>query len=304
MASQDTHRNLIEKICWCYYIENLTQEQIAKRFAISRLKVVSLLQEGRELNAVTFSINKSNESKTALEIDICKKFALDDAFIVPSPKDETRLNEIIGQAACNWLNMRLTEDSVINIGYGDTVSYTINALAASSQGSWSAISLTGGVNCYLPNTRSDIFKAKLYLYPAPLIVSSSKLKDELMKHPDASWISKMGKTASMTVFGIGGLNEDATVITNGLFDYNEFIYLKRIGAVGDILGHFINAQGQIVDNELDARIISTPLDELKSLPVTVAVAGGLKKVESIKAALLAGFIRILITDEMTAKSLL
>ena len=304
MGAQNSHRNLIEKICWCYYIENLTQEQIAKRFSISRLKVVSLMQEARELNTVTFTINKTKESHSDFEISISDKYKLDDAFIVPTPKDSKSINEIIGLAASNWLNMRLQSDSVISIGYGNTVSYTVNALAAGSQSSWSAISLTGGVNCYLPNTRSDIFKAKLYLYPAPLLVSSSTLKDELMKHPDAVWINKMGKTSSMTVFGLGGLNEGATVINNGLFDYNEFIYLKRIGAVGDILGHFINAYGEIVDAELDRRLISTPLNELKERAVTVGVAGGPDKVEIIRAALLAGFVRILITDEQTAKDLL
>lgn len=301
MTITDPQRNLLEKICWCYYCEELTQEQIAKKFSISRLKVVSLLQEARKLNVVSFHINKSNSSRSQLECFLIEKYKLKDAYIIPTANEN--LNASLGKAVAAYINPRLSPKSIINIGYGNTLSYFINELASSASFAIEALSLTGGVNCYLPNGTSNIFDLKLHLHPAPLVLSSKQLRDELMKHNDICWINKMTKTASFSIFSLGGMNTSATVIENGSFDINDFKYLQKLNSVGDILGHFVDANANIVDQDLDQRLITTSLDEIKNLPNTVVVAGGKNKIDIILASLKFGFIDILITDEQTALTL-
>ena len=144
----------------------------------------------------------------------------------------------------------------------------------------------------------------MYLYPAPLLMSSKELSDKLCEHPDLQWIKRMASTSSMTLFSAGGLDEHATVIEQGLFDRSDFIYLKRLGAVGDILGHFINKNGEIVDKDIDSRLISTSLDTLKDMPQTIMVAGGAEKLQIITAALAKGLCKVLITTEKTAENLM
>lgn len=300
----DTQRNLIEKICWCYYFENLTQEQIAKKFSITRVRVVNLLQEARKLNIVSFTINHKNRNLSELERNIVEKFGIKDCYIVPTPTDKNRLNEIIGKAASNYINQILNASSVLNIGYGATVSHCINTLAATCSNPFTAFSLTGGVNYYLPNIVNDVFKAKLRLHPTPLILSKPEIAKEIKEQNDVIWINNMIKTGTITIFGLGAMDENATVINNGSFSTNDFIYLKRLGAVGDVLGHFIDKNGNIVDKNLDSRIISTDLEDLKALPNTIAAAGGAIKIDIIYAALKAKFLHILVTDEDTAKLLL
>lgn len=296
--------NLIEKVCWCYYVENLKQEDIAKRFGISRLKVVKLLELGRRNNIVTFQVNRKKGSRSELELALCKQYDLDDAYIVPTTLNEKDLSYVLAQALADYIKLRIAQDTVINIGYGKTISHFLNLLASKAEYSWSAVSLTGGVNCYLPDVTSEVFRTKLYLYPAPLLMSSKALTDEMQKQKDILWIKNLNSLATMSVVGLGGLNNDATVITNGLFDAQEFLYLKKKGAIGDILGHFINKDGQIVDEELDSRLISTSLDKLKSYPRTVGCAGGKNKIDIIKASMQAKFIKVLVSDEETVKALI
>ena len=76
------------------------------------------------------------------------------------------------------------------------------------------------------------------------------------------------------------------------------------GAVGDILSHFIDANGQLVDAAFDERMISTPLETLKELKNVIGVAGGKDKIESIRAVLNGQYLDVLITDEITAAALL
>ncbi len=51
-------------------------------------------------------------------------------------------------------------------------------------------------------------------------------------------IARMVSLATMSVVGIGAMNDDATIITNGILNKNDFLYLSMQGAVGDILTHF------------------------------------------------------------------
>jgi DNA-binding transcriptional regulator LsrR (DeoR family) len=82
---------------------------------------------------------------------------------------------------------------------------------------------------------------------------------------------------------------------------NDFLYLKMRGAVGDILCHFIDKQGNVIAVPLEDRLVSASLETLKSLPNVIGVAAGKDKREAIKGALSLGYMDILITNEDTAR---
>lgn len=302
MASSDLR--LIEKICWHYYCEGLTQQEIASLLGLSRIRVIKLLDEGRSRGVVSFHINRVDNALSEVESALVKAYPLEDAYVIPSPADKKSLPSVLAKAATAYVNERISRDSVINIGYGRTLSLAVNYLASSVESTVTAISLTGGVNNYLPNTLSEIFRLKLYLCPSPLILSDKPLRDAMLRQHDVMWISKMIKTATMSLFSVGGLGEDATLITQGLFEKRDFVYLRQKGAVGDILGHFIDRNGRIVDEENDSLMVTTGLDTLKELPGTIMVAGGAEKEAVMRSAINARLARILVTDESTARSLL
>ena len=108
----------------------------------------------------------------------------------------------------------------------------------------------------------------------------------------------------MTIVGIGGIDENATILRNGLLSHNDFLLLTMRGAVGDILCHFIDADGNFIPSDIESRLISTSLQRLKELDNTIGVAAGLSKAKSILAALRGGYLNTLITDETTALKVL
>ena len=113
----------------------------------------------------------------------------------------------------------------------------------------------------------------------------------------------MVRLATMTVVGIGGMNNDATIISNGILNPSDFLYLSMQGAVGDILTHFFDKDGNPIHSDIEERLLSTPLDTLKELNHVIGVSGGPGKVEAIRAALRGGYLDVLITDEETALQL-
>ena len=122
--------------------------------------------------------------------------------------------------------------------------------------------------------------------------------------PSVQQILNMTTLSQLSVVGIGGMDEEATIVTNGMLSSNDFLLLSMKGAVGDILCHFIDQNGNLVSSEIEGRLISTSLDTLKTLENTIGVAAGENKVKAILAALRGKYLDILITDEHTASSIL
>lgn len=295
--------DLISQISWYYYMENMTQQEISNKIGISRMKVVKLLDAAKKNGIIQFKIADRLSNKLTLSQNLRKIYNLNEVYVIPSSGDFKNLNDNLAEAGAYYLLDRISDNTYINVGYGDTLSKLLNRMATIADNPISVISLTGGVNYYLPNTVSNIFKAKLHLLQAPLILSSKSLCDEFKKEKSISDIFRMIKSASVTIVGIGGMDENATILSNGILAKNDFTYLSMKGAVGDILTHFIDKDGNPVKTDIDERIISTSLDTLKNLDNVIGIAGGLHKVKAIKASLLGGYLDSLITDEYTAKAL-
>lgn len=127
------------------------------------------------------------------------------------------------------------------------------------------ISLTGGVSYYLPNGRSNVFNARLYLMPAPLLASSHEMAAAMRAEASVSEIIRMAKLSSFTLVGIGSMHETATIVRSGIITQNELFRLRMAGAVGDVLCHFVNENGELIPNDIEERLISTPLEQLRAM---------------------------------------
>jgi len=298
----DIDEELMVKAAWLYYLEKKTQQQISGMLGVSRMKVMRLLDRAKQTGTIKITMREDNVRRMRLESQIIEKYNLKDSFIIPVSSEATitEINNAVADAAAMYVGSRIAPDSFINIGYGDTMGKTLNNLAKNVKHPISCISLTGGVSIYLPNTQSSIFNARLYLIPAPLLVSSSEMFHAITAEDSVREVVRMVSLAFFTLIGIGGMNDGATILKTGSLSKNDFLYLKMQGAVGDILCHFFDKHGKTVVSPLENRLITTPLSVLKSLSNVTAVAGGKDKRDAVRGALAMGYIDILITDEDTA----
>lgn len=302
-ATSDFEDSLMIKIAWYYYMENLTQQAIADQLGISRMRVIKLLDKARQSGVVQFRISSAYDVRHALETKLMERYHLKDCYIVPTNPDASGVNDTVAKAASIYISNHITDNCYINFGYGDTSSRTIEYLAKNLETSVSFVSLTGGVGYYLPNSESNIFNAKLYLIPAPLLMSSKEMAAALKQEKSVRDVSSMIKLASMTIVGIGSMDNDATIVKSSILSHNDFLLLNMKGAEGDIICHFIDKDGNLVDTDIDSRLVSVSLDTLNQLENVIGVAAGKHKVTAITAALKGGYLDILITDEATAELL-
>lgn len=296
-AREDLQMN---KAVWYYYFGNLTQQNIAELLGISRARVIRLLEKARKTGIIQFRIHPESGRRLETETKVACLWGLKDVMIAPNAASGMNTNQNLATAAAMYINNIIHENVFINVGYGDTLNRVLNHLAQIVESPVSFISLTGGVNNYVPNARSSIFNARLYLTPAPILVSSPEMVEAINREPSVREIAQMVKLSSLTVVGIGAMNDNATVLRNGTIGKNDFLHLSMQGAVGDILCHFLDRDGNPISSDLDDRLISVPLQTLQGLSNVIGVAAGPEKLDAIRAALKGHYLDILITDEETA----
>lgn len=295
---------LMFKIAYYYYFEEMTQQGIADKLAVSRIKVIKLLEKARQTGIIQFRLRKNPEFHIQYEQELIKKYNLKDVFIVPAPTSFEKTNSNVAKAASLYLSDRIKEHDLINIGYGDTSKHLLNNLATLAEKPLTCISLTGGVSYYLPDTRSNVFNANLHLIPAPLLASSIDMAQAIRNEVSVNEIFQMATLSNLSVVGIGGLHEESTIVRGGTITSNDMIYLKTKGVVGDVLSHFLDKDGNLVPNNFEDCLIGISLEMLKTLPNVVGVAAGDSKVQAIKAVLKGQYLDVLITDVSTAKQIL
>lgn len=301
-VKEETYKQeLLIKVTWFYYVNKMTQQKIAELLGISRMKVVRLLDKAEQEGIIQFKINSKLFTNMKVSDSLKQRYNLKDIYVVPSVANATQdeINDSVAVGAANYLSDRLPKNCFINLGYGSTPIKTACNITKATKEKLNFVSLTGGVSIYLLNTHSNITKGNLYLIPAPLIATNKELVDALEKEQTVKEILAMQKAAEYTILGIGGVNNNATLSQNNLISSNSLSILETKGVVGDILSHFIDIDGNVIENEFESLLVSSSLEKINDFKNVVAVSAGVHKLLAIRAALRRGLIDILVTDEDT-----
>ena len=84
----------------------------------------------------------------------------------------------------------------------------------------------------------------------------------------------------------------------------EFEAVTGIGAVGNFMGYFIDADGHPVEHDLNHRVVGVRQNDFIKIPHRVMISGGQNKVKALRAVLGKGLLTGLVTDDKTARALL
>ncbi|WP_369903528.1 sugar-binding transcriptional regulator [Bacillus manliponensis] len=304
MAQLNFEENLLTKVAWYYYKDQLTQQEIASLLHISRNKVVRLLDKARAEGIVSFHIKGAGLHCLSIERELIKAFHLMDSFIIPTPK--TNFSDSLGKAAAQYLQSHLKQGELLGIGWGETISKVLENLNLDPSMQISVATLTGGVNHYFPTKQSYLnhVQGQLHIIPAPFLTSTTEMADSIHAEPSVKEMLHLASLANIAVVGIGSLSEEATIIKEEKMTLGEMTYIRSQSGAGDILGQFYNEIGNKLHIPHHDRLIGISLSFLQNMKHVVGVAGGLEKVDAIYGALKGGYIHTLITDEITALSLL
>ncbi len=142
------------------------------------------------------------------------------------------------------------------------------------------------------------------LLPSPAILERLETKRAIEADRTVADVLALAATASAYLYSAGVADASSVLVESGYLTPDDVAELVRKGAVGDVVGRYIDANGHIVDPGLDERTVGLGLDELRSAATAIFVVAGETKHDVARAIVMSGLCTVLVSDEDTARALL
>ncbi|QQO10623.1 sugar-binding transcriptional regulator [Breznakiella homolactica] len=299
------------KVADLYYNAGLTLSGIAKRLGIGTMTVSRLLTKAREVGIVQIIVNKPIESCPEQELALKKKYGLKHALVIRLSGELDAVIQI-AQAAAFHLDQILKEDLVVGIGIGGTTAALVEQLPVRTIPGLQIIQLLGGFettgffNSYdiLQNISSKLGATGTYFH-APVYAKDGITRDILYKEFFAhSKLHNLLARCNVAVLGIGVADRNSIYVKSGFIRPDEMDEITAAGGVGDVLGQFFDARGNLVNHPINQRSLAVPAGELSKIDDVILLSAGPAKIPVLTAALKMNFISTIITDSNSAAALL
>jgi len=312
----DSEQSLSLRAAWLAYVGGYTQEQIAERLLVSRVKAQRLVAAALQKGLVKFWIEGVPAECMGLEGALVARFALKRCTVVPFTHEGGEI-AALAQAGARLLACMLQSDreggdvlAPVGIGHGRTLAALVECLPRLDLAHRRFVSLLGSLTRSSAANPYDVVSrlaqrtgGQCFFLPAPFVADSAADAQVLRAQSGVRQVLELLNDCRLCVVGIGALDEDSHVQRLHTITAADRQRLRAAGAVGEICGCFINAQGHWVSDELHERLVGMALPALRECDV-LAVAGGAHKAAAVAAALKSGVISSLVVDETAARLIL
>lgn len=309
-AEDLTDAQIQARACWYYYVGAMTQQEIADRLGLTRLRVNKILGQARQDGLVSVEIKLPLANCVALEEKLKARFALDDVSVVPTLPDPDALQQVVGEAASTMLHPLLKDGTGLGVGWGRTLSAAARALKQRRFAQGWVTSLMGGLtrgagtNTFEVATEfARLIGAECYYVAAPIYCPSVESRSMLLTHYGLADVMRRAREGQIALVSCGDLTPRSLLASTHIVS-EALDGLREAGAVGDLLGTFLDEYGRPVDHPLNSRVMALSPLELKAYPISILASGGVPKAPVIRGILNARYVRCLVTDESAAEVLL
>lgn len=308
----DRRGNETARAAWLYYVEELTQGEVAWELGVSRSTVVRLLRRAKETGLVRITLDVPRDV-FEMEREVERLYGLERVRLVPETGDEEKLKRWLGRAASELLLENVEPGSTVAVGWGTTLRAMTGSLTGTqAMEGIKIVPLVGGLHRAASGTNSywvaeqlgRYFHAPVQALYAPLFVEDRSTAEALIRDPDIGNTLDLARRASLCVFSIGTLHDEATMVRLGYLSPEEHAFLRERKAAADIVCRWVDVQGNPVEPPPAINPVGVTLEELEGIPKRLLVAGGVPKREALLGTLRGGYATTLVTDDSTAAYLL
>lgn len=301
--------DLLVKAAMLFYMDGVTQTEIAKQLNISRPTVAALLQEARDNGIVRITIHHAGYSLKKQQEMIADKYGLETVLIADkNSRFGSNTKTYVGECCASFIEERLPKIKSLGLGWGTTIYEYVQHANYTNYKDLSVIPLMGGMGMsefqYHSNHLAFVLAQKYncavnYFY-APAIAETLHIKKVLESTELVNLILEMGQKVDMAIVGVGNPMLSSTYRQFGYIHDQELKEIQDSNAVGDICATFFDNNCHPVNTHVSERMLGLNLENLMNIPEVVVVATGKEKVESLKALMKKPIINHLIIDNEIA----
>ncbi|MBS1675081.1 MAG: sugar-binding transcriptional regulator [Actinobacteria bacterium] len=308
----DDDELLAVRVAELYYDEDKTQDEIGGLLGISRWKVGRLLQQARIDGIVRIEIVHPRARKLGVERELRERFGLADAVVVPNGSNDAETLARVAQGAADHLTALRPVPKTLAVSWGRTLTAVADRMTDGWARGVTVVQMNGGVSvnrrpggaATLAATLAQRASGHVALLPSPAILERLETKQAIERDRTVAGVLAQAAQADAYLFTAGACDAGSAHVENGYLTVSDIDELTRRGAVGDLLGRYIDADGNIVDPELDARTVGLGLDRLHEARTAIFVTAGEAKHDIARTVISANLCTMVVTDEETARSLL
>ncbi|MEV4474926.1 sugar-binding domain-containing protein [Nonomuraea sp. NPDC049504] len=295
-----------------YYESGETQEQIANAMHLTRWKVGRMLAEAREVGIVRIEVLHPRSRVRTLEQAVKERFGLREAVVVSVGGDAEHARDRVAAAGADHLMEMRPAPRLIGVSWGRTLDRLAGGLTPGWATGVHVVQINGALSRSREPTSAHSMASLIAhhgggtatLLAAPAILQQQSTRQVLESDRAVADVLALAAKADLFLFSPGAMGNDSVLVDSGQIDAGDLAGLAAAGAVGDVLGRFIDADGRIVDPDLDGRTLGLSLDLLRSAATSVALVSGTAKRAVCRAVVTSGLCDVLITDDHNARHLL
>jgi DNA-binding transcriptional regulator LsrR (DeoR family) len=296
-----------------YFVESLSQQQVAKLVHVSQSKVSRMLALARERGLVRITVSEYQPRSLALENAFSRDLGIEAVvvrseaglrirdvrqtlgyFAAPVVADwmkSARMVAVAGGRTMQCLAEHLKpSDPVGPITFAQAMGHIV-----SSPGPYDAVELT--------RTLARNWGGRIMTLNTPAILSDAETCRRLLQLDQIRPVLEELAKADIAFVGIGTL-KNSVFVEHKILVPRDLKLLHAAGAVGEILGHFYDATGAECSTPLQRRVVSLGLNELRLIPKRVGVVAGNDRTDAVLAAVRSGYLNALVIDEQGAAALI
>lgn len=314
LSEKDRENELLTEISVAYYEHEKTQEEIASKFGLSRIKVGRLLKRAREEGIVEINVRYHPVFSSQIEQQLIQSFGIKRALIAVDHQDEKEQRRQVGSLVTNYLCNTLKNDMIVAVGQGRNVAAVANHIGIFPERQCRFVCGIGGTHRDGENIDADHicrqlakqFNAMSETLYAPAYVEKRELKESFMQNRVVKETLDRGRKADIALVGIGDMNVNCYMVQLGWFTQQEIIDANiSQGVIGEIAGYgFFNIRGEPIDTVMSDRVIGLSVEELRQIPCVIAIASENTKATAILGALRSGVIDVIATSATNARTVL
>ncbi|SHL51061.1 sugar-binding transcriptional regulator [Halomonas caseinilytica] len=304
---------LMTEIATLYYVEGETQEVIANRLGISRVKAGRLLKRAHAEGIVDVRVRQHPSVSAEIEQELIRRFGIKRALVALDHADPDVQRSGVASLVADHLSRTLHDGSIVAVGMGRNVGAVADNVFEQGERKCSFVCAIGGSLRAGEYMNPDHICRRLAmkfggdsetLY-APALVQNPELRDAMYENSTVRQTLDRARRADTALIGVGDLSEDSNMVRMGWFSPQEIAEARLSGTVGDMMGYdFIDLHGQPARTPMQGRVIGLTIGDLARIPDVVAIASENTKAAGILGALRTGVIDTLATSVTNAHTIL
>ncbi|MBB5751645.1 sugar-binding transcriptional regulator [Prosthecomicrobium pneumaticum] len=291
---------MLHTVAKLHYESDMSQVDIARQLGVSTATISRLLRQAREQGIVRIEV-RPFEAPEALAERLAAALGLRRAAVVETPA--AGLSAALAEPVGGLIReTKLASGGVLAIGWGRAVRAVVQTGLPEIAGV-RVVPATGGMQQQAPHFQVNEFVrlAAQHLGGEPRFIHapylpSAESRDAFLADPTIRDNVALWERIDVAVVGVGMPHAPRTREETAATASER----RLTGAAGDVIRHYFDAAGAILDWEGEGRMIAVSVEQLRRTPRVIGVATGEAKAAAIVGAARAGLIDALVTDGATA----